>query len=445
MNERMSPRRRQSLVALAIALCVCVPACTLGAGGEPTRDVELTPSTVTKPDAAIGVDASRPAPAPNKPEASVQGPDAGMPMVPPPAMTDASAREDAQPPRSDAGVAMDFCGQMLPADPSASGVAAESVLIYPALAQHPSVEPRGPAISGPVGARVMWIFGETRARGDASQVVADSSYTLSAFDRRYELGEAALDAPSPISFLPPHTSDLALLGEGDSLHYELGSLVTVGPTESLLFYSPSRRITTPEGVRDERIGTRVVRIKTDLTNIFVEPQPELLFPASAPSMRFGLSGRDGNVYSYGCQERADHQFDCLLARAPVGSTNVARGYQYRTLGGWSNDLSSAVPVLKTAQAALSVSFNPYLRRYLAVFLVSGTNQIALHTAERPEGPFTQLATVVVPRGARATGELATALEHPELASKCGKHLALTYLSPLEDGGVEVKPVEFDLR
>lgn len=410
--------------------------------------MELTPSTVAKPDAAVVVDASRPppaAPTPTKSDASVGGLDAGVPMGPATEMTDASAREDALSPRSDAGVAMDFCGQMLPAEPGASGVAAESVLIYPALAQHPSVAPRGPAISGPFGARVMWIFGETRARGDATQVVADSSYSLSGFDRRYELGEAAVDAPPPVSFVPPQTSDLVLLGDGDSLHYEVGSLVAVGPTESLLFYSLSRRITTLEGVRDERIGTRVVRIKTDLTNIFVEPQPELLFPASAPSMRFGMVGRDGNVYLYGCRERADQQFDCLLARASVGSANVARGYQYRTLGGWSNDPGSAVPVLKTTQRELSVSFNPYLRRYLAVFLVAGTNQIALHTAERPEGPFTQLATVVVPRGARATGELATALEHPELASKCGRHLALTYLAPLEDGGVEVKPVEFDLR
>lgn len=375
----------------------------------------------------------------------MRGLDAGVPTASDPEPRDASKEEDVSAPKSDAAVAMDFCGQVLPTDPSASGVAADSVLIYPALAQHPSVIPRGPALSGPLGARVLWIFGEARARADAAQVVADSSYTLSGFDRRYELAEAAVDASPPVSFVPPQTSDLALLGDGDTLHYELGSLINVGPTESLLFYASARRSTTLEGTRDERIGTRVMRVKTDLTNVFVEPEQELLFPASAPSLRFGMLGRDGNVYLYGCQERAQHQFDCLLVRAPVGAATSARGYQYRTVGGWSNDPSSAVTVLKTTQRELSISFNPYLRRYLTVFSVGGTNQIALHTAERPEGPFTQLATVVVPRGARASGELTTALEHPELASKCGKRLALTYLSPLEGGGVEVRPVELDLR
>ncbi|MEY4510431.1 MAG: hypothetical protein RLZZ450_2553 [Pseudomonadota bacterium] len=457
MNERILPshwlfapaRRgralRQLKVAMSCALCVCATACTLGAPDEPTRDVELTPSTVTKLDAAV-VDAARPAVLePSRSDASVRSLDAGVSIGPVSEMRDASAREDAQPPRSDAAIEMDFCGQPLPADPSASGVMAESVLVYSALAQHPSVLPRGPAISGPFGARVMWIFGETRSREDASVTLAEASYTLSGFDRRYELGEAAADAPLPIGFVPPQTADLALLADGDTLHYELGSLIAVGPTESLLFYSPSRRSTTTVGVRDERIGTRVVRVKTDLSSIFIEPQPELLFPASAPSIRFGLTGRDGNVYLYGCQEKTDGKVDCLLARASAGSANLARGYQYRTVGGWSNDPSSAISVLNNAHRELSVSFNPYLRRYLAVFLIGRSNQVALHTAERPEGPFTRLATVVLPRSAGATGELSVAVEHPELASKCGRHLTLTYVSPLDDGGSEVRPVEFDLR
>jgi hypothetical protein len=251
MNERISPSHSSlarpptarlawpSWMALSTALGLCAPGCTFHAAGGPVPDVDLTPATAATSDAsradASVADASREALQPGKSDASVNSLDAGSSARPGKEMTDASARVDAQITRSgDGAVEMDFCGQTLPFDPSESGVLADSVVIYPALAQHPSVAPRGPAVSGPFGARVMWMFGEARAREDQRSVVAENSYTLSGFDRPYELQEAASDAERPASFVPAQVDDLATLAEGDTLHYELGSLISIGPTESLL-------------------------------------------------------------------------------------------------------------------------------------------------------------------------------------------------------------------
>jgi len=358
---------------------------------------------------------------------------------------DARVSADAQASKPDAAQAMDFCGQALPVDPSASGVREDSVLILPAIEQHPGVNPRGPAVSAQLGTRVVWMFGETVRRGSSSDVVASNSFTLSNFDRPLELEEALPGALPPLSFVPEPPSDVAL-GPDDTLHYEIGSLITVGPTESLLFYSLSRRAAPGGELVDEALGTRVVRVKTDLSTFHAEPEPGPVFPASAPSMRSGMLGRDGNVYLYGCRENADTQVDCLLARAPVGSAALARAYQYRIVGGWSNDLGVAVPVLKNARPELSVSYNPYLRRYLAVSLGGDDNQVVLQTAERPEGPFTPLSTVALPAQiANSAYPFRAALEHPELSSKCGRHLLLTYLNPTGDGNYELRPVELELR
>jgi hypothetical protein len=357
----------------------------------------------------------------------------------------ASASADAQSSKTDAAPAMDFCGQTLPVDPSASGLLEGSVDILQAIPQHPSVNPRGPAVSAQFGTRVVWIFGEAVARGSLSDVVAVNSYTLSNFDRPYELDEALPDAGPPLSLVPELASDLAL-GADERLHYEMGNLVPVGPTELLLFYSPIKRRQPENQLTDEVLGTRVAHVKTDLKSIWAESEPELLFPASAPSMRSALQGRDGNVYLYGCPQQPSSQFDCLLARAPIGSATLARSYQYRTTGGWSNDLNVAVPVLSDAGPELSVSYNPYLRRYLAVFFSGLSNQIALQTAERPEGPFTPLGTVTLPKpSADSASSFRNLVEHPELSRKCGKQLVLTFLNPTGSGNYELTPIELELR
>ena len=175
------------------------------------------------------------------------------------------------------------------------------------------------------------------------------------------------------------------MGPDEALHYEIGSLVPVGPTELLLFYSPIRRRRTGDQLVDEPLGTRVAHVKTDLKSIWAESEPELVFPASAPSLRSGLLGRDGNVYLYSCPQQPNAQFDCVLARAPIGSATLARAYQYRTIGGWSNDLNVAVPVLQNAGPELSVSYNPYLRRYLAVFSVGSAIRSHCRRQSDPRG------------------------------------------------------------
>jgi len=349
----------------------------------------------------------------------------------------------------DAAVERDLCSQVLPAAPSLSGIVESSVKILPPIAQNAAVTPRGPGTTARFGARVLWMFGTTFVRNMGFAVAAANSATLSNFDRPFELDEARPDAPPPTTFIPELAADMSNGADTGWLSFVMGSVIASGPAEALVFYSPSRLTTQNDAPVDVSLGTRVARIETDLTNTYAVTQPELLFPPGAPSFRSGFVARDNYVYLYGCPQVQNALFDCYLARAPLAQATSARAYQYRTAGGWSNDLSAAIVVITNARPELSVSWNPYLRRYLAVYFVWITNQIALQTAERPEGPFSPFGTVTVPEHeAGPNFFLTAALEHAELAGKCGKKLLLTYLNPVKVGestSFELRPVELELR
>jgi hypothetical protein len=362
--------------------------------------------------------------------------------------SDASTAEPA-PSSPDAAVERDLCNQVLPRAPSYSGIVEASIKLLPPIPQHPGITPRGPATSARFGARVLWLFGSAFVRNMGLARAAKNSATLSSFDRPFELDEAQVGALAPATFIPELPADLSTAPDDGLLSFMIGSVIADGPAEALVFYSPSR-FGQENGQPVERsLGTRVARIGAGLGGPVAEPQPELIFPASAPSFRSGFVARDNYLYLYGCPQRPDTLYDCLLARAPVGQATSARAYQYRTVGGWSNDLSAAIVVLPNARPELSVSWNPYLRRYLAVHLVWISNQIALQTAERPEGPFTPFGSVSVPEhDAGASLFFSAALEHAELSGKCGKKLVLTYMRPVRAGAdttFELRPIELELR
>jgi hypothetical protein len=421
---------RGSLTArlwVVLALAACDP-------GEPLPAAELDAAQAREPDAALGaVDA--------EPTASTRldgGPaDASVDA----ARNDAGDTLDA----SDAAARTDLCGNVRPASPGASGVRAGSVEVLAAITQHPSVLARGPAYSSQLGGRVLWMFGPSYDKANDKSVVADNSLTLSDFARPFVLDEAARGAPAPVTLLAEQADDRARTPAGQRLGYELGSLVSIGLGDALLFYSPVTRRSGSSAVLT-RLGTRVARLRGDFASIDAAVEPALLFPADAPAFRTGLLGMDGYVYLYGCQQTEKGRVDCKLARAQLGTATRAGSYRYRTAGGWSNDLSVAAAVLLDVRDDLSVSFNDYLQSYLAISLTSEGRRVLLQTAPRPEGPWSHLAAVELPAADADANELpSAAIEHAELASDCDKSLVLTYLQPLRGPDAELRPLKLELR
>jgi hypothetical protein len=124
---------------------------------------------------------------------------------------------------------------------------------------------------------------------------------------------------------------------------------------------------------------------------------------------------------------------CSVARAPNGSEDRADAYEARTQDAsgtwsWTRDLQAATPVISGVLTDLTVSYNRYLGRYLAVHLASPLQPtIVLETALAAEGPWTPFATVSVP--GTPLGFIFHAHEQPALADRCGKRVAVSYFEP----------------
>ena len=136
------------------------------------------------------------------------------------------------------------------------------------------------------------------------------------------------------------------------------------------------------------------------------------------------------MYLYGCDKIEGSRFGCRVARVPSDGLHERSAYEFWDGSGWNPDIERAVFALDGPNGGLSVSWNPWLHRYLAVYLAGYSNEVLMRTAERPEGPWS--APVVAFRGVppAARGVNYGAFEHPELSSDGGRDLVVTYFHPL---------------
>ncbi len=104
-----------------------------------------------------------------------------------------------------------------------------------------------------------------------------------------------------------------------------------------------------------------------------------------------LEDADGWVYVYGRLMTAPGEYGAALARVrPDGLTSRA-GYSYYGVnaasGPWTSDVSEASVVLENAPEDMSVSYNEFLKSYLAVYLDEKTSAVQARLAPAPWGPW----------------------------------------------------------
>lgn len=346
---------------------------------------------------------------------------------------------------SDAGqlVLPDLCGQIRPATPAQSGIDPNGGVTFPgALPQNTLLLSRAVSDVSRLGDRYWWLF---TAAFKLNSLLLENTDSLSAapLASPYELAEVQPDAGVPTSWLPALDADRAQLEIGEQLEHLTGNVIATGLSDGLAFYTPGALSGSNNVLVLRPLGTRVATVHVDNDGAHATPLPDLLFGASAPSFRYGLRAEEF-IYLYGCPRRdSDGMYSCLLARAPVSEATQAASYKFRTTGGWSNDLSAASVVLDNARDDISVSWNPYLQRYLAVHLVWINAKLRLSTAPRPEGPWEQFAEIALPPPEGGQISHFAGVEHPELASRCGRQLVLTYLHARATNS-EVRRIEVTL-
>lgn len=138
------------------------------------------------------------------------------------------------------------------------------------------------------------------------------------------------------------------------------------------------------------------------------------------------------VYVFGSVRRQVYTTTARLARVPVAS--IADPASYEFLGGegdapgWTVDRTMARD-LGVCSDEYSVSYNPYLGRYVMVYTYAYHKTLWLRTADRLEGPYGEpLQVGVLP--SRASSELAyLAWEHPVFRENDGETIYLSYSQP----------------
>jgi hypothetical protein len=373
--------------------------------------------------------------------------DAGMQMVP------VVPTRDAGRPESDASVDAGGGNVVMPPEPKHEEDSGTPTPVCPhakdptmvqvspfeagALVIPPFTADRAGIVSTMVGQRVLWLFTLSGAQ-------------MAGWGSRQSLLSSPPHLEEPGPFVP-------LLPAGtvpDGSEVAIGSVLALNDREAWFFFAATRWFTL-ENVGLARIGVdqasaQIVRASGELF-----PQPAVPDGGSAPWRPAFMTGAiaveetAGNfVYLYACQANPDVMDEqpggaqanpCRLAR--VLRAGVAQGASYRYWNGWTwvADVQKASVVIHGVQTELSVSYNNYLSKYLAVH-TQVPNSIVLQIADHPWGPWkmlTKFPTMESTAGFRTT---LRANEHPELRDACHQVTYVSYVKPWatsQDAGTDL--------
>jgi len=114
--------------------------------------------------------------------------------------------------------------------------------------------------------------------------------------------------------------------------------------------------------------------------------PDLLFTENEPNFGSAALIANGMLYVYGCGlPTSGTDKGCRLGRvAPTNVLDRSSWSFYVGDGRWSSQDSDAVSVF-TGDNILSVAWNSYLQKYIAVYSAPFSNDVMMRTATAPEG------------------------------------------------------------
>ncbi len=139
-----------------------------------------------------------------------------------------------------------------------------------------------------------------------------------------------------------------------------------------------------------------------------------------------LADEDGWVYVYGRVLSAPGEYSVQLARARPGALASKAAYSYYSAdaatSSWTGDLSEASDVMKDMPDEFSVSYNDFLKAYLAVYSSAQDGGAMARLARYPWGPWGEPFRLF----SCAPGDYCYgAKEQPGLAEEGGKRVYLT--------------------
>lgn len=155
-------------------------------------------------------------------------------------------------------------------------------------------------------------------------------------------------------------------------------------------------------------------------------EPTLLFPKGDAIVGSGAFVAGDWIYAYGCESKK-FSWPCILGRVKFSDALQRDAWEfYAGNNRWSKNGNDAIPVMDAAPM-LSVHWNEYLGKYLAVYSRQLINEIAIRTADRPEGPWSAaqvVHTCMIPTEGKTWTY--SGLTHSEFSRDKGRVEYITY-------------------
>jgi hypothetical protein len=174
------------------------------------------------------------------------------------------------------------------------------------------------------------------------------------------------------------------------------------------------------------------------------PHPTLLFVEGEPSFGMGALIDGDDLYAWACD--VDWlSCPCLLARVPAADVLDRAAWRFWTGEDWSEDLGDARSLFDGGNS-LTVSWNAFLGRWVAVHPEILSSGIALRTAPALTGPWSG-PLHLFDADRKGQGEWTyDAVSHPELDEDGGRVLHVTFTRPNGVGwfGSEMPHVRVEL-
>jgi hypothetical protein len=276
----------------------------------------------------------------------------------------------------------------------------------------------------------VWTFASAlRASSASAPAATPANHPYLAFDGRTQpwkrdLAGAlwTLREPSSGSTLPPTLLPLRG-GEAPSTRLVPRSFVRMqGETRGTLFVVQY----------DSGAASKVWLATVDDGGVIAVRAEQPLF--SAPRLfAYGARADGTDLNLYGCSPAsAGVPSRCVAARVPSAQIDQPSAYQVRALNAdgqpfWSDDLDAGLPLLENVNDDLTITYNAYLSRFLAVYGEPGSSDAVLRTAPQPYGPWSEPVRVPLPAPPVLHNDHIH--EHPSLAQDCERRLVISYFAP----------------
>src|SRR5208282_2231157 len=153
----------------------------------------------------------------------------------------------------------------------------------------------------------------------------------------------------------------------------------------------------------------------------VAGHPDLIFTQTEPGFGSASFISSGTLYAYGCS----YNSGCQLGKVDPSSAQDRSAWTfYAGNGNWSAQIGDAISVFNDANI-LSISWNVFLQRYLAVYSPPFSQNVVMRTSVNPEGPWSSEIVAFVAMQP-TSGNVYDAHAHVEYDSNSGQTVYVSY-------------------